>query len=71
MIEEVSETKQCIADEAEKKWGEKQILDNHESIRDPLDKEVTDKKILLESVTKDEEINLQKLDNNETSGKLN
>lgn len=59
-----------MANDAERKWHEKQILDNYKSIHDPLDdKEVTDKK--LESIMKKEEIsNLQKpVDNNETNGK--
>lgn len=79
LIEEVSESKQYIADNVEKNLHGKQILGDRKSIHDPLDgyivgREITNcKKILLESATEKEEIsNLQKStdnDNNKTNGK--
>ncbi|XP_025262238.1 uncharacterized protein LOC112637232 [Camponotus floridanus] len=81
LIEEVSESKQYIADDAEENLHGKQILDDRKSIHDPLDdyivgREVTNcKKILLESATEKEEIsNSQKStdnDNNKTNDRKN
>lgn len=79
LIEEVSESKQYIADDAEENLHGKQILDDRKSTHDPLDdyivgREIINcKKILLESATEKEEISdLQKStdnDNNKTNGK--
>lgn len=80
LVEEISESKQYIADDAEENLRSKQILDDHKNVHDPLDNcivggEITNcKKILLESAMEKEEIsNLQKAtdnnDNNKTNGK--
>ncbi|XP_072760354.1 uncharacterized protein [Anoplolepis gracilipes] len=68
LIEEISEVKRYIADDKERKWHGKQILDNRKSIHDPFDY------ILSYSVMEKEEIsNLQKPvdDNNETNDRKN
>ncbi|XP_077260271.1 LOW QUALITY PROTEIN: uncharacterized protein LOC143896336 [Temnothorax americanus] len=82
LIEEISESnnEQYIADDAERKSHETQILDNYKSIHDPLGDRIIDtetatyRKVVLEShIEKEQTADLQKSidDNNKANGHKN